>query len=153
MSKERSTLIAAGCLALFGIYVIYSGSKLPYVDEVGPGPGFFPIWIGVGLFFFGIYQMALSRAAMRRGPAQNIAIWSGSGRALGGWVGLALAIALFRWIGFTVSLVLLTTFLLVALDRRPLPQGLAIGALLAAIFHLLFVVALGVALPVGPWGF
>jgi len=152
MSKEQSTAIAAGCLALFGIYVVYGGSQLAYVDEVGPGPGFFPIWIGVGLVLFGAYQMLSSQAAMRR-IRGGFTIWSGSGRALGGWVGFALAIALFRWIGFTVSLVLLTMFLLVALERRSLPQALVVGAILAAIFHLLFVIALGVALPAGPWGF
>jgi putative tricarboxylic transport membrane protein len=153
MGREQSNLIAAGCLAAFGIYVFYSGSKLAYVSEVGPGPGFFPIWIGVGRMLFGLYQMLLSLSSARRRADHGVAIWSGSTRALGGWVGLALAIALFRWIGFALSLVLLTIFLLVALDRRSVLHALVIGVALAAAFHLIFVIALGVSLPAGPWGF
>jgi putative tricarboxylic transport membrane protein len=153
MGRDQSNSIAAGCLAAFGIYVFYSGSKLPYVSEVGPGPGFFPIWIGVGLMLFGLYQMLLSGLSARRRADRGVVIWSGSARALSGWVGLALAIALFRWLGFALSLVLLTIFLLVALDRRPMLLALVIGAALAAAFHSVFVIALGVSLPAGPWGF
>ena len=153
MGRDKSNLIAAAGLAAFGIYVVYVGSKLSYVSEVGPGPGFFPLWIGIGLLLFGAYQMVLSYAAARRRSDQLVPLWSGSGRALGAWLGLAVAIALFRWIGFALGFVLLTNFLIVVLDRRPAGLGVVIGAGLALAFYLLFEIALGVSLPKGPWGF
>jgi len=153
MGSDKSNLIAAACLAAFGIYVIYGGSKLSYVSDVGPGPGFFPFWIGIGFLLFGAYQMVLSYSSARRHADHVAPIWSGSGRALGGWLGLAVAIALFRWIGFALGFVLLTIFLLVVLDRRPIVLAAGIGAGLALAFHLLFETALGVSLPAGPWGF
>lgn len=153
MGRDKSNLIAAASLAAFGIYVVYGGSKLSYVSEVGPGPGFFPFWIGIGFLLCGAYQMVLSYSSARRHADHVVTIWSGSGRALGAWLGLALAIALFRWIGFALSFVLLTIFLIVVLDRRPVLSALGIGAGLALAFYLLFEVALGVSLPAGPWGF
>lgn len=153
MGSDKSNLIAAACLAAFGVYVVYGGSKLSYVSDVGPGPGFFPFWIGIGLLLFGAYQMVLSYSSARRHPDHGVPIWSGSGRALVGWLGLAVAIALFRWVGFALGFVLLTIFLIVALDRRPVGVAFAIGAGLALAFYLLFEIALGVSLPAGPWGF
>ena len=153
MGRDKSNLLAAAALAAFGIYVIYVGSKLSYVSDVGPGPGFFPLWIGIGLLLFGVYQMVLSYASARRHAEYDVPIWSGSSRALGGWLGLALAITLFRWTGFALGFVLLTFFLIVGLDRRPPVLGVVIGAALALAFYLLFEVALGVSLPKGPWGF
>ena len=153
MGSDKSNLIAAACLAAFGIYVVYVGSKLSYVSEVGPGPGFFPFWIGIGLLVFGAYQMVLSYASARRHSGPVAPLWSGSGRALGAWLGLAVAIALFRWIGFALSFVLLTIFLIVVLDRRPVVLAVGIGAGLALAFYIVFEFALGVSLPKGPWGF
>jgi putative tricarboxylic transport membrane protein len=153
MGRDKSDLVAAACLAAFGIYVIYVGSKLSYVSEVGPGPGFFPLWIGIGLLLFGAYQMVLSYASSRRHADHDVPIWSGSSRALAGWLGLAIVIALFRWIGFALGFILLTLFLVVVLNRRPAVLGTVIGAGLALAFYLLFEVALGVSLPKGPWGF
>ena len=153
MGRDKSNLIAAACLAAFGIYVVYGGSKLSYVSEVGPGPGFFPFWIGIGLLLFGAYQMVLSYSSARRHAVDGVPIWSGSGRALGAWLGLAVAIALFRWIGFALGFVLLTMFLVVVLDHRPVVLAFGIGAGLALAFYIVFEFALGVSLPRGPWGF
>jgi putative tricarboxylic transport membrane protein len=153
MGSDKSNLIAAACLAAFGIYVVYVGSKLSYVSEVGPGPGFFPFWIGIGLLLFGAYQMVLSYASARRHSGPVAPLWLGSGRALGAWLGLAVAIALFRWIGFALSFVLLAIFLIVVLDRRPVVLAVGIGAGLALAFYIVFEFALGVSLPKGPWGF
>ena len=128
-------------------------SALPYVSEVGPGPGFFPLWLGIGLISFATYLMLSSFSAFTKESPSDSSTWQASGRALAGWLGLMIAIALFGWIGFSASFVVLTVFLIVALDRRPilLSVGVAIG--LAVAFHLLFVIALDVPLPAGRWGF
>jgi len=152
--RDKTGLVAASCLAVFGAYVTYAGSQLSYVSDVGPGPGFFPFWIGTGLLLFSCYQIILCWSARRHpnGPTQP-PNWYGSGRALAGWLAMALSIFLYRWTGFAASFVLLTWFFIVVLADRPAFPALAIGIALALTFHLLFVVALGVSLPAGPWGF
>ncbi len=52
MKRDKGNRIAAAVLAAFGIYVISVARKLPYVSDMGPGPGFFPIWLGIGMVLF-----------------------------------------------------------------------------------------------------
>jgi putative tricarboxylic transport membrane protein len=133
--------------------VISVASKLPFVSEVGPGPGFFPLWLGIGLVIFASCLLLSSLSFFTRESPSDCPIWESSGRALAGWSGLMVAIALFGWIGFSASFVILTVFLIVALDRRPFLLSVGVGIALAVAFHLLFVRALDVPLPAGPWGF
>jgi len=63
------------------------------------------------------------------------------------------AVALLGRIGFLLSFVVLTIFLVVVLDRRPALFAVGIGIGLAVAFQLVFVVALDVSLPKGFWGF
>lgn len=152
-SRNKSDLIAASCLAAFGGYVTYVGSKLSYTAEVGPGSGFFPFWIGIGLLIFSSYQgLTYFTCALPPNPTPRTR-WRGADRALGGWLAMTTSIFLCRWLGFAASFVLLTGFFIVVLERRTALRAFAIGVTLALAFHLLFVVALGVSLPAGPWGF
>lgn len=153
MTQHKGNLISGACLAAFGIYVISVASRLPYVSEVGPGPGFFPLWIGIGLLLFASLLMAASFLDSVKQKPDGSQSWRAAGRAVAGWVGLMVAITLFPWTGFSLSFVVLTVFLIVALDRRPALLALGVGVGLAVAFHLIFVVALDVSLPKAPWGF
>ncbi|MDP9129234.1 MAG: tripartite tricarboxylate transporter TctB family protein, partial [Candidatus Binatota bacterium] len=106
-----------------------------------------------GLLLFSCYQTILSLSTPRKQSETPELSWRGSGRALAGWLTMVLSIFLYRWIGFAASFVLLTVFFIVVIERRPALPALGIGVVLALTFHLLFVVALGVSLPIGPWGF
>jgi hypothetical protein len=66
---------------------------------------------------------------------------------------MMVAIALLGRIGFALSFVVLTIFLIVFLDRRPPWVALGVGVGLAVAFHLIFVVALDISLPKAFWGF
>jgi putative tricarboxylic transport membrane protein len=150
---NKGNLISGACLAAFGIYVISVAAKLPYISDVGPGSGFFPLWLGIGLVFFASWLM-LASMSFARGEAKNQSqSWKGTSRALAGWLVMIVAIAFLGKLGFGLSFVLLTIFLIVALDRRPPLLALGVALSLAVAFHLLFVVALDVSLPAAPWGF
>jgi putative tricarboxylic transport membrane protein len=151
--RDKGNLIAAACLAAFGIYVILGAERLDYTSEVGPGPGFFPFWIGTGLVVFAVGLILTNLLSSQRAPIKTSASWTAAGRALAGWFGLALTIVLFGLLGFAVSFVLLTIFFIAVLDRRPLLIATGIGVAMALAFHVLFVIALNVSMPAGPWGF
>ena len=153
MTRDEGNLISGVCLSAFGIYVISGASKLPYVSEVGPGPGFFPLWIGIGLVLFASCLMFASFSSSRNVAKNEPQSWKATGRALAGWLAMMVAIALFGRIGFALSFVMLTIFLIVVLDRRPALLALGVGIGLAVAFHLIFVVALDVSLPAASWGF
>jgi putative tricarboxylic transport membrane protein len=152
VSRDKGNLISGVCLGAFGIYVISVAMKLPYVAEVGPGPGFFPLWLGIGMVIFStcvvfVAPTAAPQPAASETPPHNV------GRAMAAWLALMVSIALYSRIGFGLSFVLLTVFLILALDRRPALLAIGVGVGLALAFYLIFTVALNVSLPVAPWGF
>lgn len=153
MIRDKGNFISAACLAAFGIYVISVAARLDYVSEVGPGPGFFPLWLGIGLVLFGSGLMLASLSISRSKAKGESKSWKAAGRALAAWLALMVAIALLGSIGFAVSFIVLTMFLIVALDRRPTLLAVGVGIGLAVSFHLIFVVALDVSLPKAFWGF
>jgi putative tricarboxylic transport membrane protein len=153
MAEDRGNLLAAGVLAAFGCYVIWVAMKLPYVSDVGPGPGFFPLWLGIGLVLFSFALMFPLIKKLRSEVPSETHSWKPFGRALAGWLAVMIAIALLGKLGFALTFVALTVFLIVALDRRSPLLALAVGIGLAAAFHILFVVALDVSLPKAVWGF
>jgi putative tricarboxylic transport membrane protein len=148
----KGDLLAGIVLASFGGFVIYEAGGLPYHSEFGPGPGFFPLWIGVAIVAGSLIMICLhyfrpgSEETANTSRAELI-------RALGAWLAFVAAIVLLPLIGFGLSLALLTAFLIIALDRRS--SWVALGAALAIAlgFHLVFAVALGVSLPAGFLGF
>jgi putative tricarboxylic transport membrane protein len=152
MIRDKGNFIAAACLAVFGIYVVSVATKLAYVSEVGPGPGFFPLWLGIGLVLFAAVLMSasLSRSAVK---GKSDSSWKGPRRALMGWLALIVAVALLGHLGFALTFVVLTIFLIVALDRRPALLAVVVAIGLAVAFQLIFVVALDVELPKGFLGF
>ena len=88
----------------------YIGSKLSYVSEVGPGPGFFPFWIGIGLLVFSCYQMILS--LRRRGSQTDSRAPLGAAPAAPSPAGLRWRCRLFFSLDrFRPELCLLTIFL------------------------------------------
>lgn len=153
MSRAKGNLWAGAALIAFGVYVITVAVKLPYVSDVGPGPGFFPLWLGIGLVLFASSLMFTAFASFRRNPTRERQSWHSAARSLSAWLALMIAIALLGRIGFAFSFIILTIFLIVVLDRRPalLAIGVAVG--LAVTFHVVFVVALDVSLPKAVWGF
>jgi len=42
-------LIGGVVVLLFGLSVAFFSSQLPYSSEFGPGPGFLPFWLGIGI--------------------------------------------------------------------------------------------------------
>ena len=146
----KGELLAHIVLTGFGSFVIYEARELPYHSEFGPGPGFFPLWIGIGIVACSLFMLGVN--FFRGGEVIEVSRVELS-RALSAWLAFVLAIALMPLIGFGLSFGLLAAFLILVLDRRSpwLAIGVALGLVLT--FHLVFAVALGVSLPPGPWGF
>jgi putative tricarboxylic transport membrane protein len=152
--RDKKELISGLSIAAFGIYVVIAASRLTYVSEYGgPGPGFLPLWLGLGLFLVASVLIALNLFGSPEGSSSEARSRAGVGRALSGWFGLIVAIALLPSLGFTLSFGLLTVFMLYVVDRRSLwvTFTVALGVMLG--FHIVFAFALGVPLPVGPFGF
>ena len=152
-SLDKSNLIAAALVIALGVYVASEASAWQYLSKDGPGPGFFPLWTGIGMIVLAAALVAGQVMHVLAGAAVEKTRWAGTGRVLLGWFGLMVSIALLEPAGFTVSFLLLTIFLVVGVFRRTLMAALAVGFGASIGFWILFVKLLKVQLPAGPWGF
>ena len=128
-------------LAGLGAYIVFEASRWEYIGNDGPGPGFFPLW-------YGIAMLALSLLLVIAGFRETQTVdWRGSSRALGMWAALVVAVAALKYAGFLISFAALTFFVARVMYRRP--AGVAAGAAVAAaaVFYVIFPLALGVKLP------
>jgi putative tricarboxylic transport membrane protein len=153
MTCDKDNLVASAVLAAFGVYIIWVAARLPYVSDVGPGPGFFPIWLGIGLALCssGLAFSSVSfSASVTKGEKQSS---SSLRRPLAGWVAIMIAVALLGKLGFALTFIILTIFLIVVLERRPILLAASVAFGLAVAFHLVFIIALDVSLPKAIWGF
>ena len=145
-------LVALLVLAASGAY-LWAALSFPRGIPARPGPGFFPLAVGV---FLCVVSAALVIAAFRRplraatpGAAAPAAggrarVWTTAG-------GLVLFCALLPWLGYPLA-----AFGLVALLLRRLGGGgwtgvLALAVASTAASYYLFAVLLSVPLPRGDW--
>lgn len=150
---KRGWQVAAVALLLIFAFFAFESLQLSRRDALGPGPGFFPFWLGVlgavlavilltqlhsGRVDLGAETLAFDRAGVR-----NVVLVL---------VGLTAATALLDLVGFRLCMLILIAYLLVALGARNWVV-IAVCAFAGSfgVFHLFFDL-LKVPLPVGIFG-
>src|SRR5258706_9753498 len=84
--RSRSPDFWSGlALAALGGYIVMQARGWDYATEDGPGPGFFPLWDGLGILACAAFLVFFGKDS----PAD----WRGAGRALATWAALAGSIA------------------------------------------------------------
>jgi putative tricarboxylic transport membrane protein len=150
-ARKSGDLWSGVALAALGAYNLIQARQWEYLGPEGPGAGFFPFWYGVAML--GLAALLIV-SHLKRGSARGTAIeWTRLGRALSTWVALAVSVALFKPLGFVISLALLTYFIVAVMYRQPLKTAALTALASAAGFYLVFERALGVPLPAGVLGF
>jgi len=150
-TRKSGDLWSGVALGALGTYIVVQSWQWDYLTPEGPGPGFFPLWYGVAMVALAAALVVIN---LRRRSAGGTSVdWTRVRRALLAWLALAVAVALFKPIGFLTCFALLTFFIVAFMYRRP--PGVAAGVAVAgaAGFYLVFPLALGVSLPVGFLGF
>jgi putative tricarboxylic transport membrane protein len=150
MKRLNGDVLSGLVLAALGVYVIIEARGWNYMSEEGPGPGFFPLWYGIAMVVLSLVLVLNSAVSPVAGAPPD---WRSIGRALLAWTGFAGSVALMEPLGFLLAFALLTLFVVAVMYGRPLKIALAAAAGNAVVFHLLFVLALDLSLPVGPLGF
>jgi len=139
--------IAAICAGI-GVFMLAQGFQLKIQGEFGPGPGFFPFWIGAGLCAVSALwtgQLLLGRRILLPDgfvPSGDAAMTLG--------IAVAAMIAftvLLRPIGFNLAMLLLLLVLSFAMDRKHVAIKFAVAIVGSFGVHWVFETLLRVPLP------
>jgi putative tricarboxylic transport membrane protein len=139
-----------GFLVAGGAYLAAS-LTFPLGSVAKPGPGFFPVGVGLFLCLVGAaVAVARLRGAPADGPASGAAA-EARGRVAVTMAGLAGFGLLLPWIGYAPCAFLFVALLLRHLGGAGWPGVLLTAAVSALLTHYVFSVLLGVPLPRGPF--
>lgn len=151
---KRGWQIATVTLLVLFAFFAFESFQLSLRDALGPGPGFFPFWLGmlgVVLAAFLLTQLRLNRVDL--GTEALVFDRAGVRNAVLVLVGLIVATALLDVVGFRFSMLLLIPYLLVVLGvRNWLAIAICAGAGSFGVYHVFFDV-LKVPLPAGIFGY
>jgi hypothetical protein len=145
----RADHISGGFFIAFGVLVLALSGDLPFGTLSFPGAGFLPDILAVLTILFGLILIA--RASESK-PFASVP-WSDAKHA--GLVILltAAAIAVFDWLGFLTTDVLLIFGLLVVIERVKFIPATIYSVGVVVFTYVLFVYALKTPMEPGPFGF
>jgi putative tricarboxylic transport membrane protein len=145
----QRTCQAAGLgFVALSAFVVWESWDLEYYTKLGPGPGFFPLWLGVVM---GALSLAwLAQVFRGKGGPENAAVLperAGIVRILSTLAALAALAGLMNLLGFQLTMFLFLVFLLKGLGRQALWVTLVVALLGSVGVYHLFGAYLDVPLP------
>lgn len=116
---RRVYQIAALLFLAFSAYLMVASRSMEYYVDLGPGPGFFPFWLGALLAVLSIMWLV----QVSRGPGGPMEPgFIPERRGLIRIVSILVALALVGWfvddLGFQITMLVFMTFLLTVLGRQ-----------------------------------
>lgn len=139
---------AALCFMAFSAYIVRESWNMEYYTPLGPGAGFFPLWLGVamgGLSVIWLVQVSGGRGRPKEGaflPGRE-----GRVRLLSVLVALVVATVLMDVVGYQLAMFLLLVFLLRIPGRQKIWVTLVVAFLGSVGIYHLFGSYLDVQLP------
>jgi putative tricarboxylic transport membrane protein len=118
---RRVYQIASLIFLAFSAYLVFKSRQMEYYADLGPGPGFFPFWLGALLAVLSIIWLV----QVSLGPGGAIAGgFIPDRRGLVRIIAVLVAMALFGWVvddlGFQLTMLLFLGSLLMVLGRQNL---------------------------------
>jgi len=140
MSQTRGWRAAAVALFALFAFFVFESLQLSLSDALGPGPGFFPFWLGVlGAVLALVLLAQLRLGGVAPGAGELSFDRAGTRDVALVIAGLAAASAALELAGFRLAMLLLLIYLLVVLGVR---RWLAIALFAAAgsfgVYHVFF---------------
>jgi hypothetical protein len=147
VSARRGGIIVAAVLAGVGLVFAWQASLLDFGGLDLPGPGFFPLVLGVLVFALA----ALIAIEGLRSAGEGATVELGHRNVLIVFAALVAVAALFEPLGAYLALGLFGAVLLVLLARVSVPLAIASAAVAMVACWYFFQVLLGLQLPRGPF--
>lgn len=157
---QKAEWIVAALCVLLGLGILWQAWGMEYLTSIGPGPGFFPRWLG--LMLTGLSAAWLLSAVWRSGRKEDRRFfpeWQGLRRILL-VVGAIIAVGVaMEFVGFQLAMFAFVVFVLTALGWRGWGLTVVLSAVMSFGVYHAFTRWLDVTLPQASiellrrWGF
>ncbi len=145
---KRVNQIVAALFLCFAGFEIFQASKLRYYSTLGPGPGFFPLWLGILFAILTVlWLVQVSRSGEVELPKDFFPARDSALRVAAVLLALALVTFTLDLIGFRLIMLVMLGFLLTALGRQNLLVTVVIAVLGSFGLHYALTTWLGMSLP------
>lgn len=134
--------------AALGLVWVMGAANLPLWDRETPGPGFLPLVFGVLL----LGLAALSAAQALFAPDKPAEDQGPLRKPLIVLLISAIAATVLETAGFVLTIFAMLLALYTLVERKPPAAAFMASVAMAGALHVIFVLWLGVALPLGPFG-
>ena len=149
---RRADRVGGLVLLLFAVGYSAGALRYPYWGANGPGSGFLPVWLGLGMAILAL--LLLVGATRRRDPGEP---WLPTGQALKRLIAVLGATALFTVLLTVVGMILGVGLFMLGVLRflEGYAWRVAVGVAVATalLTYLIFTYWLAVAFPIGALGF
>ena len=148
MRHQTAYRLFLACVTLAALFVVYSGWRLKYYGALGPGPGFFPVWIGALLAVVGLVALVQTWVGAARDDKRAFVDDHSGGRRV-----LAIVLALLgvglglKFLGFRLTMLVFVLMVPSIIERQKWWLRITLALLLSFGVGLVFERWLGVELP------
>ncbi len=142
-------LLGGIVVLLLGVALVFFSRQLSYMSEYGPGPGFLPFWLGIGLVGCALFVILKN---LKKHTKADTFFKPRTKLAVKMLVMIIITFILFPVLGFSIGLALFTGFTMRLMGKHSLILC-GISALLTAVgIHFIFGQLLYIPLPTGMIG-
>jgi putative tricarboxylic transport membrane protein len=151
---QRIEQCAAVSFILFSTLVVWGSLDLEYYTKLGPGAGFFPLWLGVAMGALSlVWLVQVFRRTGTTPKAPSLPNRLGIIRILAIIASLVAAALVMNLLGFQVAMFLLLVFLLLVMGRQSVWLTVIISLAGSVGVYRVFVTYLDVQLPASSLAF
>jgi putative tricarboxylic transport membrane protein len=147
----RAEFIGAWAVLLLGLFIIVFSIPLQYYTELGPGPGFLPLLLGIGILIGGVIEIV--KVYLRKNKTEQEAFLTPRSKL--GFQMLGLIVVGFLLIpvaGISVALALCTAAAMKVIGKHKVLTCVLTGVGSAIFIHYVFGQWLDIPLPKGLTG-
>ncbi len=157
---QRAERIVASLSILLGLGILWQAGRMEYLTSIGPGPGFFPWWLGLILTGLSIlWLLSAARRSAEKGGPGFFPEWRGLRRILLVTGAIIASGLVMEVVGFQLTMFIFVAFVLTALGWRRWGVTAILSSVLSFGVYQMFTRWLDVTLPQASieilkrWGF
>jgi len=137
---------------IFGSYLVFRSREFPYWQDFGPGPGYFPFWLGIIMIALSAYLLVRVFFFTAEKKEKTLGSQRGILYPLAALLVMLVCFFLMRYLGFVIPVLLFLLVLMEFLERGKRMVHFGVMILTGFILYYVFAYWMGIPFPTGIFG-